>query len=55
LTGSLKFVPVDADGNELEPRGARPTPRFGHKRQGKHMVGKRGRPKNIRHQGRRKR
>jgi len=54
LTGSLKFVPVDADGNEIEPRGARPAPRFGHKKQGKHMVAKRGRPKNIRHQGRKR-
>jgi len=54
LTGSLKFVPVDADGNEIEPRGVRPAPRFGHKKQGKHMVAKRGRPKNIRHQGRKR-
>lgn len=54
LTGSLKFVPVDADGNEIEPRGARPAPRFGHKKQGNHMVAKRGRPKNIRHQGRKR-
>lgn len=55
LTGSLKFVPVDADGQEIEPRGARPAPRFGHKKKGKHFAGKRGRPNNIRHQGRRKR
>ncbi|RGP40573.1 Ribonuclease R [Altererythrobacter insulae] len=55
LTGSLKFVPVDADGNEIEPRGARPAPRYGHKKKGQHFAGKRGRPSNIRHQGRRKR
>lgn len=55
LTGSLKFVPVDADGQEIEPRGARPAPRYGHKKKGKFMTNKRGRPANIRHQGRRKR
>ena len=55
LTGSLKFVPVDADGQQIEPRGARPAPRFGHKKQGKYKIGKRGRPGNIRHQGKRKR
>ncbi len=54
LTGSLKFVPVDADGNEIELRGARPAHRFGRKKQGKHMVANRGRPKNIRHQGRKR-
>lgn len=69
LTGALKFVPVDADGNAIEARGA---PRYerrggrgpnrgpgrgssgGPKRAGKFAVGKRGRPGNIRHQGRRK-
>ncbi len=63
LTGALKFVPVDADGNAIEARGARPAPRYerrggrkpgGPKREGKYAVGKRGRPGNIRHQGRRK-
>ncbi|TIX50066.1 ribonuclease R family protein [Alteraurantiacibacter aquimixticola] len=58
LTGALKFEPVDADGQPIEPRGSRPQrkPRGPRKdRQGKHMVGKRGRPGNIRHQGRGKR
>jgi ribonuclease R len=50
LTGALKFVPVDSDGNPIEPRG-RPVPR----RKGKHVAGKRGRPANIRHQGRKRR
>ena len=68
LTGALKFVPVDADGNEIEARGGRPAPRYkrpgghkpggqkpaGSKKAGKYMAGKRGRPGNIRHQGRRK-
>ncbi|MFZ9396127.1 MAG: S1 RNA-binding domain-containing protein, partial [Erythrobacter sp.] len=55
LTGALKFVPVDSDGMAIEPRGARPAPRRADKPKGKHMVGKRGRPGNIRHQGRGKR
>lgn len=50
LTGALKFVPVDSDGNPIEPRG-RPVPR----RKGKYVGGKRGRPANIRHQGRKRR
>lgn len=54
LTGALKFVPVDADGNVIEPRGARPAPRYGEKKRGKYKAGKRGRPSNIRHQGRRR-
>ena len=59
LTGALKFVTVDADGNAIEPRG-RPIPRrkgkFTHgKGPPKHKMGKRGRPANIRHQGRKKR
>jgi ribonuclease R len=48
LTGALKFEPVDASGERIEPRGKRPPTK------GKHMVGKRGRPGNIRHQGRRR-
>ena len=57
LTGALKFVPVDADGSEIEPRGFRPPPRKGPKKgtgapRQKHSQGTRGRPKNIRHQGR---
>lgn len=54
LTGALKFVPVDAVGNEIEPRGFRPPSRGTHTKKGKYMAGKRGRPSNIRHQGRRK-
>ena len=57
LTGALKFVPVDADGQVIEPRGTRPPPRSkppGGPAKGKYMAGKRGRPGNIRHQGRRK-
>jgi ribonuclease R len=59
LTGALKFVPVDADGNAIEPRGNRPAPRRKRpggppKKAGKFAVGKRGRPGNIRHQGRKR-
>ena len=48
LTGALKFATVDGDGAAIEPRGRRAV----HK--GKPMVGKRGRPGNIRHQGRKR-
>ncbi|BBC73119.1 ribonuclease R [Altererythrobacter sp. B11] len=53
LTGALKFEPVDSDGSAIEPRGARPET---HRRsKGKPpMQGKRGRPANIRHQGRKR-
>lgn len=59
LTGSLKFVLPDADARSIEPRGNRPDdrrrgPGGGPKTAGKFMVGKRGRPGNIRHQGRKK-
>jgi len=61
LTGALKFVLPDADTGRIEPRGARPQERRrspggppGPKKAGKFMVGKRGRPGNIRHQGRKK-
>ena len=50
LTGALKFEPLDADGNPVEARGSRAAPR----KKGKYMRGKRGRPGNIRHQGRRR-
>lgn len=50
LTGALKFE-LEEGGGRIEPRGA-PQPL---KKRGKHMVGQRGRPKNIRHQGRGKR
>lgn len=57
LTGALKFVPLDADGNPIEERGKRPIYRSKgkpkHKR--KFEQGKRGRPSNIRHQGSKKR
>lgn len=56
LTGSLKFVLPDADSGAIEPRGTRPEERRRSgggppKKAGKFMVGKRGRPGNIRHQG----
>jgi len=55
LTGALKFVLPDADTRAIEPRGNRPDERKrGPKTAGKFMVGKRGRPGNIRHQGRKK-
>ncbi|MEP1420642.1 MAG: ribonuclease R [Erythrobacter sp.] len=58
LTGALKFATLDADGNVIEPRGKRPAPRYKRPgngpKKGKYINGKRGRPGNIRHQGRRK-
>ncbi len=58
LTGALKFVPVDSDGQAIEPRGTRSDDRRGAnggpRKAGKFVTGKRGRPGNIRHQGRRK-
>jgi ribonuclease R len=58
LTGALKFVLPDADARAIEPRGTRPDDRKrgpgGPKKAGKFMVGQRGRPGNIRHQGRKK-
>ena len=50
LTGALKFETLDGEGAPIEPRGTRPPPR----KKGKFMVGKRGRPGNIRHQGRKR-
>ena len=47
LTGALKFEPVDSDGGRVEARGRRGP-------QGKPVQGKRGRPGNIRHQGRKR-
>ncbi len=49
LTGALKFEPEHAAG-QIEPRG-RPLPL---RKKGKHFAGKRGRPGNIRHQGKRR-
>ncbi|GAA5058192.1 ribonuclease R [Erythrobacter westpacificensis] len=66
LTGALKFELPEGGGNQrVEPRGRRPEKKPRGKgpgkgpgrgprkdKQGKHTVGKRGRPGNIRHQGR---
>lgn len=55
LTGALKFVLPDQQAGVIEPRGRRPNePQRGPKKAGKFIVGKRGRPGNIRHQGRKK-
>ncbi|MDC8753310.1 ribonuclease R [Erythrobacter sp. sf7] len=59
LTGALKFVLPDSDAGVIEPRGNRPDGQRRStggppKKAGKFVVGKRGRPGNIRHQGRRK-
>jgi ribonuclease R len=51
LTGALKFELEDG-GGRIEPRG-RPQTAFA--RKGKHLANKRGRPANIRHQGKGKR
>ncbi|MCB2060821.1 MAG: RNB domain-containing ribonuclease, partial [Novosphingobium sp.] len=50
LTGALKFEPEKGAGSPIEPRG-KPLPL---KRKGQHLAGRRGRPPNIRHQGRRR-
>jgi ribonuclease R len=47
LTGALKFEPVDSDGGRVEQRGRRGPP-------DRPIQGRRGRPSNIRHQGRRR-
>ncbi len=49
LTGALKFEPEDSEG-AIERRGSRPA--MTHK--GKHLAGQRGRPGNIKHQGKRR-
>jgi ribonuclease R len=55
LTGALKFVLPDADVGRIEPRGVRPDDRPKRPRKvGGYIAGQRGRPGNIRHQGRRK-
>ncbi|SHN54095.1 ribonuclease R [Erythrobacter sanguineus] len=56
LTGALKFVLPDSDTGVIDPRGMRPDGRRGGapRKAGKFTVGKRGRPGNIRHQGRKK-
>jgi ribonuclease R len=48
LTGALKFELEEGGSSRIEPRGNRVV------KQGKHMVGKRGRPGNMRHQNRKK-
>ncbi len=50
LTGALKFELEDGGSGPIEPRG-KPIPL---KKRGKHFVGQRGRPGNIRHQGRKR-
>ena len=50
LTGALKFE-LPEGGSRVEPRG-KPMPL---KKRGNHLVGKRGCPANVRHQGKRKR
>jgi len=53
LTGALKFEVLDSDGGKpIEPRGARPVAKK--KPRGKYLQGQRGRPGNIRHQGKRR-
>jgi ribonuclease R len=55
LTGALKFEPEQGAGGPIEPRG-RPAPggRQGAHKAGSHPANKRGRPGNIRHQGRKR-
>ncbi|HWU01347.1 MAG TPA: VacB/RNase II family 3'-5' exoribonuclease [Novosphingobium sp.] len=50
LTGALKFEPEHGAGGHIERRGAP----MQLKKHGGHLVGRRGRPANIRHQGRRR-
>lgn len=58
LTGALKFEVPDSEGAPIEKRGNRPPPKKKPHRKGQgaprqtHTQGKRGRPGNIRHQGR---
>jgi ribonuclease R len=59
LTGSLKFEVPDSDGGSVEKRGGKPAQRRDkpYRSQGRtdgRSQGKRGRPGNIRHQGRRR-
>jgi ribonuclease R len=55
LSGALKFELPEGKGARVEPRGQKPQERAGQRNQGKYAAGKRGRPGNIRHQGRKKR
>ena len=55
LTGALKFELEEGGSAAIEPRGTRPPFKDkALKHKGKHVPGKRGRPGNIRHQGRKK-
>ena len=51
LTGALKFELPDQQGR-IEPRGNRPAAKEKTKPKPRHPQGQRGRPANIRHQGR---
>ncbi len=54
LTGALKFE-LPEGGSRIEPRGSRPEPKSKDRRvPGKNGQGKRGRPGNIRHQGKKR-
>lgn len=53
LTGALKFELPDSEGR-IEPRGTRPEAKRAGKPRGKYPQGQRGRPRNIRHQGRKR-
>jgi ribonuclease R len=55
LTGAMKFEPVEmhAGANGIERRGAH-LGQTADDRRGRHLAGKRGRPANIRHQGRKR-
>lgn len=52
LTGALKFEIPGGEGAAIEPRGSKPRERHSPHKQGRYTAGKRGRPANIRHQGR---
>ncbi len=57
LTGALKFVLPDQDTGSIDTRGGRPENRrrrSGGPKKGDFKTGKRGRPGNIRHQGRKR-
>ncbi|HTN15734.1 MAG TPA: ribonuclease R [Sphingomonadaceae bacterium] len=55
LTGALKFELPEGGSARIEPRGSKVGPKEKGKHSGgKHMAGKRGRPGNIRHQGKKR-
>jgi ribonuclease R len=55
LTGALKFELEEGGSGGIEPRGRPPGAKNGAiKHKGKHVAGPRGRPANIRHQGKRR-